>query len=184
MGRSSNPDGRKARATSLTNSPKSRSSTGTRAPNNPSGAARRMFRPVSPHTGEAETKLRAPPPVLFRGSTARPNGKYAPPKGEAGPDTHLTLRPTGKFGDKGELYEVIFEGEVILRSIEPVCKACRVLQSRGVSGRAHFWREGRAIWDIRMPISWGAQRSVRENKKEGPLFVNWKPFPAARTGAP
>jgi len=52
----------------------------------------------------------------------------------------LTIIPTGKFGPRGEKYDVEFAGEVIASGASPEFTACRVLGERGFTGMARFWR--------------------------------------------
>ncbi len=92
-------------------------------------------------------------------------------------DIHLTLRPTGEYGSKSEFYEVVHDGKIIVRSTDPECEACRVLEARELSGKAHFWREGKTTWDIRMGTRWGARHRIAETAHIGPVFAPWKPFP-------
>lgn len=87
----------------------------------------------------------------------------------------LILRPTGKYRSKGEIYEVLFQGEVIASGTAPECPACRVLKSRGLEGDAFFWREGKRNYDLRMPIEWASGKYVSEDKT-GIRFAKWSPF--------
>lgn len=87
----------------------------------------------------------------------------------------LILRPTGKRRSKGEIYDVIFNGEVIASGAAPECGACRVLQSRGLTGDALFWREGKRNYDLKLPIAWAAGKYVAEDKI-GLRFAKWSPF--------
>jgi hypothetical protein len=89
--------------------------------------------------------------------------------------TEVLIRPTGKFGPKGERYEVIFNGEVILTSPMPEFAACRVLNERGITGMARFWREGKSVWHLQVDIAAGAGRTVTENAKGGPRITKWAP---------
>jgi hypothetical protein len=95
-------------------------------------------------------------------------------------DHKLVLRPTGKMKRKGEVYEVLLGDEIIASGTSPECAACRVLKSRGHSGKAAFWREGKHTWDIRMDIEWAAGRYVAEEAKQGIRFAKWEPHPMAR----
>jgi len=87
----------------------------------------------------------------------------------------LILRPTGKYRSKGEIYEVLFEGELIASGTAPECAACRELKSRGLEGDALFWREGKRNYDLRMSIAWASERYVAEDKV-GLRFSKWSPF--------
>ena len=90
-------------------------------------------------------------------------------------DPRLILRPTGKLRSKGEIYEVLLDGEVIASGTAPECPACRVLKERGFEGDAFFWREGKRNYDLRMPIEWAAGRYVAEDKVSI-RFAKWVPF--------
>lgn len=91
------------------------------------------------------------------------------------PSHLLILRSTGKFRSKGEIHDVIFEGEVIASGTSPECAACRLLASRGLSGMAYFSRGAPYGWDLRMSIGWGAARYVAEDKT-GIRFAKWTEF--------
>lgn len=93
-------------------------------------------------------------------------------------ETHLTLHPTGRFGVRGEIYQVLLDGEVIASGVSPEFNACREMQKRGLTGFACFWRAGaeKTTWDIRMKIDTGATKTVMENVKAGPRVVKWNPF--------
>jgi hypothetical protein len=92
-------------------------------------------------------------------------------------DIHLTIKSTGQYGSRGEFYEVVHDGEIIVRSVDPECCACRVLEARGISGFAHFWRDGQSTWSTRMSTIWGASHRVRESATQGLAFVRWTEFP-------
>lgn len=91
-------------------------------------------------------------------------------------DHNLIIRPTGKFGSRGERYEVLLGDEVIVTGNAPEFSACRALQNRGLSGTVNFWREGKKHWDFRIQIAKGAERTVMENAKNGPRVVKWSPY--------
>jgi hypothetical protein len=93
----------------------------------------------------------------------------------SGPFHDLILRLTGKRGTKGDIYEVLFDGEVIATGSSPECAACRVLKDRGLTGDARFWRDGRKTYDLLLPIGWAATKYVAEDKI-GVRFAKWSPF--------
>lgn len=88
----------------------------------------------------------------------------------------LLLRPTGQFGRKGEMYDVLLNGETIVTSISPEFAACRVLKSRGMTGLAQFWRAGKPNWDMRMDIETGAGLTIEENASGGPRVIRFREF--------
>jgi hypothetical protein len=90
-------------------------------------------------------------------------------------DPTLILRPTGKRRSKGEVYEVLLDGEVIASGPAPECGACRALKDRGYDGHAFFWREGKRNYDLKLPIEWAAGKYVAEDKT-GIRFAKWSPF--------
>lgn len=91
------------------------------------------------------------------------------------PTVDLVLRPTGRRGSRGEIYEALLGSHVIASGTSPECASCRVLKELGFAGYAQFWREGRRRWDIRMPIEWGATKQVIEGNGR-PRFSDWSPF--------
>jgi hypothetical protein len=92
-------------------------------------------------------------------------------------DIDVTLRPTGHLTSRGELYDAFHEGIHLCRSIDPAHDACRELEERGISGLAHFRRDGAASWSLRMGTRWGARHRVEESAKGGPKCGPWKPYP-------
>ena len=92
------------------------------------------------------------------------------------PITDLVLRRREKPTRSGYVYEVLRDGKVLLASLNPEFAACRLLASEGVQGKARFWREGRAVHDIEVDIQRAAKFTVRENERDGPRFVKFKPF--------
>ncbi len=89
--------------------------------------------------------------------------------------TDLILRPTGKFGNKGERYEVFLGDEIIAQGWSPEHAACRVLLARGIEGIARFSRPGKKHHDFTMNIAKASTRNVLENAKLGPRTVKWEP---------
>ncbi len=92
-------------------------------------------------------------------------------------DHQVIIRSTGKIKRKGEIYEVLHDGEVIASGHAPECAACRVLKGLGLTGSVAFWREGKPHWDLRMSIEWAAARYVAEEAKQGIRFAKWEPNP-------
>ena len=90
-------------------------------------------------------------------------------------ETYLEIRATGKFGNKGERYEILLGEEVIASGSSPECAACRVLKGRGITGKAWFRRAGRVFADFSMGIAWGASHYVSETTKTGVKFAKWEP---------
>jgi hypothetical protein len=64
------------------------------------------------------------------------------------------------------------------RSPQPLLDACRQLQRilGPTSERAGLFREGRSGPDISYRVDKGAQLTVREDRRKGPLFEKFKPF--------
>lgn len=89
----------------------------------------------------------------------------------------LIIRASGKFGPKGEKYDVLLAGEIIASGASPEFAACRVLDGMGLDGLARFWREGKPSWGLQIPIKKGAKRTVVETTKIGPRFGKWAPNP-------
>lgn len=92
-------------------------------------------------------------------------------------ETDLTIVPTGKFGARGERYEVFLKEELISAGWAPEFPACRALKERGMTGFVRFWRRGKPKWDLRMGIDWGAARCVVESARAGQRFAKWAPDP-------
>lgn len=90
-------------------------------------------------------------------------------------DHDLQLRATGKFGPRGERYEIWRDKELIASGYSPEFAACREMQARGYDGFIRLWREGKSHWDLRINIAKGAGRIVVENVKTGPRLVKWVP---------
>lgn len=92
-------------------------------------------------------------------------------------ETNLTIRATGKFGNRGQRYEVLLGDEIIAAGTSPEFTAVRVLKDRGIEGKAIFWRAGKPHADFTIGIEWGAGRCVLENAKIGLRFAKWAPNP-------
>ena len=100
-------------------------------------------------------------------------------KGHRNVNVDLTIRLTGRMGNRGAIYEVLHKGKVIATGASPEFAACRVLVDQGYHGSARFWREGKASWDFKMSIAWGAVHCVIEKQNAGPRFGKWSPSPFA-----
>ena len=92
------------------------------------------------------------------------------------PITDLVLRRRKNPTRAGYVYEILRDGKVLLASLNPEFAACRLLASEGVIGKARFWREGRTAHDIEFDIQRAAKFTVRENERDGPRFVKFKPY--------
>jgi len=90
-------------------------------------------------------------------------------------------RPTERMGRKGQILEIVFNGEVIASGVSPEFAACRELKDRGCTGMVYFRREGdgHPLWDMRMSIEWGASHTVSETDRQGVRFSKWTPHPMA-----
>lgn len=80
------------------------------------------------------------------------------------------------MGQKGEILEIDFNGEIIASGFSPECSACRELEALGFNGMAYFSRPGKSSWDLKIPIKWGASRAVSETSHHGPRFLKFVPF--------
>lgn len=88
----------------------------------------------------------------------------------------LILKPK-KMGRRGMIYDVIYQGEVLVTSHDPGGNACRALQELGVKGVVRFWREGKDFWDYKYSsVEKGARVRVQENNRYGPRVLRWQPF--------
>lgn len=88
----------------------------------------------------------------------------------------LTIQATGKYGTKGERYEVFHGAEQIAVGTSPEFAACRLLKDRGFTGFVRFARPGKPH-HLRMGIEWGATHCVLEGQKQGVRFAKWEPNP-------
>lgn len=86
----------------------------------------------------------------------------------------LTIVPIGKFGLRGEKYDITFDGEILSSGYSPEFAACRELAARGFSGMARFWRAGKLNWDLTIPV--GSKKTVTETAKIGPRLGKYVPF--------
>ncbi|KRR11285.1 hypothetical protein CQ12_05515 [Bradyrhizobium jicamae] len=64
------------------------------------------------------------------------------------------------------------------RSRQPLLDACREIQSiLGATGHhAAVFRPGRAHWDIRCSVEWGAAHTVKETRSGTIRFAVYRPF--------
>ena len=78
-------------------------------------------------------------------------------------------------GKRGILYDVEFDGEVICQSsLTPLLDACRVLLSRGLTGKIEMWDYERPYPRMRSTIEGAAQLAVID-RGSGPVFTKWRP---------
>jgi hypothetical protein len=71
------------------------------------------------------------------------------------------------------------------RSRQPLLDACREIKSLlGVTGRhAALFRPGRAHWDIRCSVEWGAARTVKEPSSGAIRFAVYRAFQDRHTAS-
>jgi hypothetical protein len=88
----------------------------------------------------------------------------------------VLIEPTGRVGKRGPTYQVSYAGEVIVEaSIAAEYDACRVLKSRGISGRmVTFGTDG--LPRLSMDIDKSAELTVTEGGGEGVRVRRWRPF--------
>jgi hypothetical protein len=69
-------------------------------------------------------------------------------------------------------------------SSEPLLDACRAVKSMGADPLEEIaiFRPGRAAWDMRTTVGYGASKTVRERRDGGVLFVDYVPFDPAKLG--
>jgi hypothetical protein len=80
-------------------------------------------------------------------------------------DTYrIVIEPTGIRGERGQRYQVRFEGEILIEdAANPELEACRALVVRGLAGRLDVWRAGEPHPSIIIPdIAVAAFRTVKE----------------------
>lgn len=60
------------------------------------------------------------------------------------------------------------------------CDLARKLLAEGAdrSDRLQMLRDGKPV--LTGGVGWFAERTIRENAKEGPRYVKWRPFPEVR----
>ncbi|MGA7329767.1 MAG: hypothetical protein WBX25_36120, partial [Rhodomicrobium sp.] len=78
--------------------------------------------------------------------------------------------------DHGYMYEVLLGDEIICTHIDPEFASCRELLKRGVTGKAHFKREGRAQIDMICDIERAAKYCTQEGERVGPRFRKYVEF--------
>lgn len=86
----------------------------------------------------------------------------------------LTIAGTGKYGTRGQRYEVFDGAELIASGVSPEFSACRALKERGLSGVVLFARPGKP-YHLRMGIEWGATHCTTEGQRIGIHFAKWVP---------
>lgn len=91
----------------------------------------------------------------------------------------LKFKENGKrlFGEKGQIFEVWLEEELLVTSWSPEFVACRILKSRRIEGYVKFWWPGEATHALGMSIDCGASHCVIENRSIGPIFGKYVPYP-------
>ena len=87
----------------------------------------------------------------------------------------LIIRRRNQPTPRGYRYDVLLADELLVTGYDPEFMACRLLAERGITGKARFWREGKAHHDIEMDITKASQRCVRETQNHGPRLAKWKP---------
>jgi hypothetical protein len=89
----------------------------------------------------------------------------------------IFIEPT-KLGQKGQRYQVTFEDEVILEDTSnPEYDACRVLLSRGITGRLETWRRNLPYPCLILDIEKAAKLTVRDNRFGVPVACKYSPNP-------
>ena len=103
---------------------------------------------------------------------------FAAPDPLRGPgETQLTIiicLAPGKLTPKHQLYDASLDGAWLLTHRDPEPTVCRELAKRGFSGRVEFrWgdRPGLIVNDLHA----FAKKATRENARQGPLMVAYKP---------
>jgi len=84
------------------------------------------------------------------------------------------------------LYSVEYDGEiVVVGSRNPECDLARVLLAKGIPGKVTMLDAITGKLRTVVDIERAARLTVEENRRFGPRFVKWKPYPemAHRTSA-
>lgn len=85
----------------------------------------------------------------------------------------ILIEPT-KLGQKGQRYQVTFEDEVILEDTSnPEYDACRVLLSRGITGRLETWRRNLSYPCLILDIARAAKLTVKDNNSGTPVICKY-----------
>lgn len=90
--------------------------------------------------------------------------------------TRIVVKPTGRYGTRGELYEAWLGDDLIYTGWSPEPGTCRELQRRGVHGVVTFWRAGAAKWASRAVVADLGAHSVCETSKLGVRFTKYAPY--------
>jgi hypothetical protein len=85
----------------------------------------------------------------------------------------LYIKPTGRFGNKGERYDIEYKGEIISSGHAPEFDAVRKLKEINLTGTAVFCRGDMAC--LKVPLDWGAKQTVIESFRTGPRIGKWYP---------
>ncbi len=88
---------------------------------------------------------------------------------------HKIYITKGRVGQRGLLYDVEYEGDVICRSsLTPLLDACRMLRAGGLAGKIEMWdREG--LWPRMTSTIEGAAQLAIADRGSGPIFTKWRP---------
>lgn len=79
-----------------------------------------------------------------------------------------------KIRQHGPLYDVEYNGEIILRSHKPFFDGARALLALGVTGRFEMWDRERPYPRMLGDIEKAAALDVRETSKHGPRIVKYR----------
>ena len=81
-----------------------------------------------------------------------------------------------RHNSRGALYDVTYEGRVIVTdSTEPCLAACRSLKERGISGRLEMWDTVLPYVRLTADIGSAGQKTIREGNHP-PRLVEYVPF--------
>jgi len=99
------------------------------------------------------------------------------------PDTQPLIHRQARIRCELVGSDVVVAGDI--KAADGAFDLCRRLLGAGASPAAELvcFRDGRLALRIRS-IGDGARLTVRETATDGPRFVTWRPFPAARSGHP
>jgi hypothetical protein len=82
--------------------------------------------------------------------------------------------------DRGYFFEAFLNGEPLSRSqVNAETDACRELLRRGLTGKARFWREGKATPDLEMKIEVAAKVQLIKSDQRGFRWRRYREFPDA-----
>lgn len=92
----------------------------------------------------------------------------------------IRIERSGKAGQKGQRYSVIWQGETIIdASRSPALDACRFLLARGFTGKLIASAPDSDMDSLQVDIETGAKSRAAETEKRGPHLVRWQPFDRA-----